>query len=52
MKTEKRNKKMKTNINEVSITLEVESEVIDKVRTGEITHICIDINEHNQSLIL
>lgn len=39
-------------INERAITLEVDSEVISKVRTGEITHILIDINENNQNLIL
>lgn len=39
-------------IDEVAIALEVDSEVINKVRAGEITHILLDINEHNQSLIL
>ena len=37
MNTEEKNKEI--DINEVPITLEVDSEVIDKVRSGEITHI-------------
>lgn len=39
-------------INEVAITLEVDSEVISKVRTGEVTHICLDINDDNYRQIL
>lgn len=39
-------------INEVCFTLEVESDVIEKVKRGEITHITLDINEHNKNLIL
>jgi len=39
-------------INEVAITLEVESEVIEKVRKGEITHILMDIDEDNQNFVL
>lgn len=40
-------------VSEYVITLvEVESEVIRKVRSGEITHIVLDINEDNQNLIL
>ena len=39
-------------INDRAITLEVDSEVISKVRTGEITHILMDINENNQNMIL
>ena len=50
MNTEEKNKEI--DINEVAITLEVDSEVIAKVRSGEITHILMDINENNQSLIL
>ena len=50
MNTEEKNKEI--DINEVAITLEVDSEVIAKVRRGEITHILMDINEDNQSLIL
>jgi len=50
MKQEKKNKEI--DINEVAITLEVDSEVITKVRSGEITHIFMDISEDNQSLVL
>lgn len=50
MKQEEKNKEI--DINEVAITLEVDSEVIAKVRSGEITHILMDISEDNQSLIL
>ena len=50
MKQEEKNKEF--DINEVAITLEVDSEVIAKVRSGDITHILMDINENNQSLIL
>jgi len=50
MNSEEKNREI--DINEVAITLEVDSEVIAKVRTGEITHILMDINEDNQSLVL
>lgn len=50
MKSEDKNKEV--DINEVAITLEVDSDVIDKVRTGEITHIALQINENNQNMIL
>jgi hypothetical protein len=50
MKTDE--KKQEEDFNEGAITLEVDSEVISKVRSGEITHILMDINEDNQSLIL
>ena len=50
MKTDE--KKQEENFNEGAITLDVDSEVISKVRSGEITHILMDINEDNQSLIL
>lgn len=50
MKKEENNKEI--DINEVAITLEVDSEVIAKVRSGEITHILMDIREDNQSLVL
>ena len=49
MKTEDKNKE--ANINEKAISLEVDSEVIGKVRTGEITHIVTPINENSQNLI-
>lgn len=39
-------------INEVAISLEVESEVIEKVLKGEITHILMDIDEDNQNFVL
>lgn len=39
-------------INDVFITLEVESDVVDKVKKGDVTHIALDITEHNQNLIL
>ena len=50
MKQEEKNNEV--DINEVAITLEVDSEVIAKVRSGEITHILMDINEDNQNLVL
>ena len=50
MNAEEKNKEV--DINEVAITLEVDSEVIAKVRSGEITHILMDINEDNQNLVL
>ena len=50
MKTEDTNKK--NDINEVAITIEVDSDVIDGVREGKIGTIVLDINEHNQDLIL
>lgn len=39
-------------INEVAISLEVESDVIEEVRKGDIRRIRLEINEHNQNLIL
>ena len=39
-------------INEMVIAVEVDSEVIDKVLKGEITHLLMDINEDNQTLLL
>ncbi len=50
MKSEKEQKDV--DINDVAITLEVESGVIQKVRTGAFTHIIMDVNEQNQNLIL
>lgn len=47
--------KTKTNevdINDVTISIEVESGTIDRVRKGETTHISVQINEDNQSLFL
>ena len=48
MKTEDK----ELDINDLSFTVKVDSDVIKKVRTGEITHILMDINEDNQNLIL
>lgn len=39
-------------INEVAITLGADSEVIEKVRTGEVTHICLHVNDDNYRQIL
>ena len=50
MKQEEKNNEV--DINERAITLDVDSEVIKKVHSGEITHIIMDINENNQNLIL
>lgn len=50
MKSEDKNKEI--DINEVAITIEVDSDVIDKVRSGEITHIALQLNENNQNMIL
>lgn len=50
MKEEGKDKEI--DINEVAITVEVDSDVINKVRTGEITHVVLQINEDNQNLIL
>ncbi len=48
MKNEKENE----DIDEMAITLEVDDDVINKVRTGEITHISLDINDNNYRDIL
>ena len=50
MKSEKENEK--ANTNEMGVAIGVDSEVIQKVRSGEITHILIDINEDNQNMFL
>ena len=50
MNSEKENKDV--DINKVAITLEVDDEVIKKVRTGEVTHICLHINDDNYRQIL
>lgn len=50
MNTEDKNKTI--DLNETAITLEVDSDLIDEVRNGEITHLVMDINENNQHLIL
>lgn len=50
MKNEKENEDF--DINEMALTLEVDDDVINKVRTGEITHISLDINDNNYRDIL
>ena len=50
MNTDKKNEEV--DVNEAAITLEVDGEVIDKLRKGEITHILMDIDEDNQNLVL
>ena len=50
MKSEEKNKEV--DINAVAITSDVDSEVINEVRTGKITHLVLQINEDNQNLIL
>ena len=50
MTTEDKNKEL--NLDEAAITIEVDNEAISKVRSGEITHIVLPINEENQNLIL
>jgi len=50
MKSEKENEEF--DINEVAITIKVDNEAIDKIRTGEITHFKVEINEDTQSGLL
>jgi len=50
MKSEKENEK--NNLNEMGVAIGVDSGVIEKVRSGEITHILIDIDEDNQNMFL
>ena len=50
MKSDKENKEI--DINEIAITIKTDNEVIDKIRTGEITHINMEINEQTQSELL
>ncbi|MBR2102666.1 MAG: hypothetical protein IJ928_07950 [Prevotella sp.] len=40
------------NIDELAFSVDVDGEVIEKVRTGDITHIGLQINEDNQRLVL
>ena len=35
----------------MAITFEVERNLIDEVRSGEVTHLVMQINENNQNLI-
>ncbi|MBQ5971354.1 MAG: hypothetical protein IJL45_02975 [Prevotella sp.] len=39
-------------LNERAITLEVDSDLIEQVRSGEITHLVMQIDESYQNLIL
>ena len=50
MKSEKENEKVNTD--EMGVAIGVDNEVIHKVRSGEITHIIVDINEDNQNMFL
>ena len=50
MKSEKENEKVNTN--EMGVAIGEDSEVIEKVRSGEITHILVDIDEDNQNMFL
>ena len=50
MKSEDKNKEV--DIKEMVATLEVDSDVIYKVRSGEITHLIVEISEQNQNKIL
>ena len=45
-------KNKEVDLDEISITLKTDNEVIDKVRTGEITHIHVEINEQTQDGLL
>lgn len=50
MKSEKEDEKV--NVNEMGVAIGVDSGVIQKVRSGEITHILVDIDEDNQNMFL
>ena len=50
MESEKEKKGL--DINDWTINVDVDDEVIDKVRTGEVTHIVLDINDDNYLQIL
>ena len=50
MKPNEENKDV--DVNEAVIAFEVDRDVIDKVRTGEITHISWEISEDNQNILL
>ena len=50
MKAEDKEKEI--NWDDIAITLEVDADVIKRVRSGDITHIITDINDKNQSAIL
>jgi hypothetical protein len=50
MKSEEKNNEV--NVNKMHITLEVEKEVVEKIRSGEISIVNMDIDEENQNYIL
>ena len=50
MKCEEKEKDV--NLDEVTLTVEVDSEVIDGVRKGEITQLCLNIDDDNKNQIL
>ena len=50
MKTKDENKEL--DINEMAISIDVDNEVIEGVKNGKIGRIVLDINDHNQNLIL
>ena len=39
-------------INEVAFTIEVDEDVLEEVRLGEVTHIALSIDDENQNLVL
>ena len=49
MKSEKENENEEFDINEYAINLKTDDEVIDKIHTGEITNIRVELNEDTQS---
>ena len=48
----KQEEKNKVDVNEMGVAIGVDNEVIEKVRSGEITHIIVEINEDNQNMFL
>lgn len=42
-------KNKELDLNEMAITLEVDAELIDEVRSGEVTHLVTQINQNNQN---
>lgn len=47
-----KDKNREADLNEMAITFEVDADVIDKVRNGEITHLVMEINDDNYCDIL
>ena len=48
----RKNKKKEVEVDKFSLIIETYNEVIDKVRSGEMTHFVVPIEEENQDLIL